>query len=243
VAEQDLHDGPRETYAGREGLKRNAREQLDYYREQYIEELRNSAAFIIVSGSAKDQFLSLAQNEFGCFSADPESFYKELANRLPQELYDQKVPAGNLFDILGRHLEDKAQEMKIAGYPLLVMKQQYARAINGREDFVQLIKQAINEQVGSEIVGLHTVRSLANEAIDRGHASKITPIVMVTDDETLALDLQKNLGRIGSRVFLVSAGKGSKRVKATEGAFALKEIDKEAVENTLANIRNLCKSR
>jgi hypothetical protein len=243
LADEDITNGPRETYSGREGRQRNAKERLKTLKEQYIDELRTSAVFILVLGSAKDQFAELATTEFKCFSADPEGFYKDLANRLPKELYDNKTPGANLFDIMGRHLEDKANEMKILGYPQLIMKQQYHRAINNKEDFVGLIKQAINEQVGSEISGIHVVRSLADTAIEADHGSKLTPIVLTTDDEALALDLNSTLGRIGSRSFLVVAGKGSKSVRSKEGAFVIKEVSKENVENVLTNVSSLCKNR
>lgn len=240
-ADEDITEGPRETYAGREGRKRNARDQLKRFKEQYIDELRKNAVFIIVSGTNKDQFAELAKGEFGCFLSDSEAFYKDLANRLPEELYKNKSPTANLFEIMGRHLEDKANEMQLMSYPQLVMKQQYRRVVDGREDFASLIKQAINEQVGSEIVGINAIRNIADAAIEVGHSSKITPIIMTTDDENFALDLNKNLGRIGSKVFLVAAGKGAKTVRSITGAFALKEVTKESIENTLANIKNLIK--
>jgi len=239
LAEEDISQGPRETYQGREGRKRNAINRLKDLKEQYIDELRTSAVFILVAGSAKDQFAETAKAEFKCFTSDPEGFYKDLANRLPVTLYNQKTPPSNLFDIMGRHLEDKATEMKIEGYPLMVFKAKYQRHCEGKEDFVQLIKEAINDQVGSEIVGLHVVRTLADEAIAAEHGGKLTPIVLTTSDEKFALDLKGNLGRIGSRAFLVAAGKGAKTIKSTEGAFTVKEVTNESVENILTNIRKL----
>lgn len=239
VSEQDLSAGPRETYAGREGMKRNALERIRDLKERYIDELRLSALFILVSGSGRDQFAETAKTEFKCFTADPEGFYKDLANRLPEQLYTQKTPPSNLFDIMGRHLEDKANEMKIIGYPQLIMKAKYLKHIDGKEDFKNLIKEAINEQVGSEISGLHVIRAIADEAIKSEHGSRLTPIILATDDEKLALDLKSTLGRIGSRAFLVAAGKGAKTVRSTEGCFTVKEIDKESVENILTNIRKL----
>jgi hypothetical protein len=243
LAEEDISVGPRETYQGREGRKRNAISQYKDLKEQYIDELRTSAVFILVAGSAKEQFSETAQKEFGCFASDSEGFYKDLANRLPSELYNNKPTGANLFDILGRHLEDKAQEMKIIGYPQLIMKQHYFRAIKDKEDFIALIKQAINEQVGSEIVGIHVARSLAEAAINANHSSKLTPIILTTDDEKFALDLNGTAGRIGARSFLVVAGKGAKTIRSTEGAFTVKEINSENVGNTLTSIRNLCKTR
>jgi hypothetical protein len=242
-ADEDISNGPRETYAGREGRKRNAVTQLKDLKDQYTNELRATAVFLLVCGSAKDQFSEVAQTEFKCFSADPEGFYKDLANRLPEELYKNKTAAGNLFDIMGRHLEDKANEMQIIGYPQLIMKQQYQRAINTKEDFVNLIKEAVNEQVGSEITGIHALQSIVDKAIDLNHGSRITPIVMSTDDEKLALDLESTLDRIGARSFLIVAGKGAKAVRGTEGAFTVKEVNSETVKNTLTNVSNLCKNR
>jgi len=243
LADEDISSGPRETYAGREGRKRNAVDQMKVLKERYIEELRLSSVFILVAGSAKNEFSDIATNEFKCFSADPEGFYKDLANRLPAELYTNRPAAANLFDVMGRHLEDKANELQILGYPQLIMKQQYQRAIKNKEDFVALIKQAVNEQVGSEISGINAVRSLADHAITIGHGSTVTPIILTTDDESFALDLNSTLSRIGARSFLVVAGKGAKTLKAREGTFVTKEVTKEGVENILTNINKLYKNR
>jgi hypothetical protein len=60
-----------------------------------------------------------------------------------------------------------------------------------------------------------------------------------TDDEKLALDLKSTLGKIGSRAYLVVAGKGAKTVRSTEGTFTVKEITNESVENILTNISKL----
>ena len=239
IAEEDINAGPRETYSGREGRKRNAVAKLKELKEQYINELRLSSVFVIVSGSGKDQFAELAKTEFKCFTADPEGFYKDLADRLPPALYSQKTPPSNLFDIMGRHLEDKATEMNITAYPQLIFHSKYQKACNGKEDFINLIKEAINDQVGSEISGLHVIRAIADEAVKANHGSRLTPIVLATNDEKFALDLKSTLGRIGSRVFLVAAGKGAKTVRSTEGAFTVKEVNNETVENTLTNIRKL----
>ena len=55
---------------------------------------------------------------------------------------------------------------------------------------------------------------------------------MATDDEKFALRSSRlNLKRIGSRAFLVAAGKGAKTVRATEGAFPVKEVTNESVED------------
>jgi hypothetical protein len=45
IAEENINDGPRETYSGREGRKRNAVSQLKDLKEQYIAELRTISRF------------------------------------------------------------------------------------------------------------------------------------------------------------------------------------------------------
>ena len=242
ILAEDIMSGPRETFSGRQGRQRNAKDRMKQLKESYIEELRSTSAFIFVTGSEKEKFCDIAATEFNCFKADPESFYKELANRIPDTLYKNNTPTANLFDIMGRHLEDKANEMQIIGYPQLIMKQHYFRALNNKEDFVNLIKQAVNEQIGSEIAGLNVIRGLADAAIEANHSSRVTPIVLATDDQELALNMKENLNRIGSRAYLVLAGKGGKVFKSVEGTFLVKEPEKENVENCLKNINSLYKS-
>lgn len=239
LAEEDISQGPRETYSSREGRKRNATSKLKELREDYAIKLRQSAIFVLVAGSAKDEFVELAKNEFKCFTADPESLYKDLADRLPPALYDQKTPPANLFDIMGRHLEDEIIEMNIDGNLQLVFHSKYQRACSGKEDFKNLIKEAINDQGGLVIAGEHIIRSLVDEAIATGHGQRFTPIILATNDEKLALDLRGTLGRIGSGAYLVAAGKGAKTIRSTEGAFTVKEVNNQTVETTLTNIRKL----
>lgn len=240
-AEEDVSGGSSATNTSRLGRKRRAQEELTNLRERYIEELRFSAVFILVTGSNKDVFTDVATKEFGCFSADPEGFYKNLADSIPPVLYDNRVTSAALFEVIGRHLEDRASEMHLLSYPQLIYKQRYNRTVPNKDGLIQLLKESVNEQVGPEISGIYTLRALADQAIKAGHEGRITPIVMASNDEKLVIDLANSLGRLGSRAFMIATGKGSKVVKSTEGAFFMKEVDKEAVENILTNIKNMSK--
>jgi hypothetical protein len=240
-AEEDVSQGNPSTQANRIGRKNAAREEVKRLKEDYITELRLSSAFILVTGSAKEEFLNLATSEFGCFSTDPEGFYNGLANEVSPTLYANKSGSVSLFEILGRHLEDKAYDLQIVGYPQLLYKQEYNRMLKTKEDLKNLIKESVNDQVGPEIAGLHMIRAISDEAIKRDHANKITPIILATDDEKLILDLVGSLGRIGSRGFMVVAGKGSKAIRSTEGAFTVKEVSAENVKNILTQVKGLCR--
>lgn len=241
-ADEDCEVGPIETLNGRRGRKRAAIEQLKTLKRQYTDELRRSAAFILVTGSARDSFTNIATQEFKCFSADPEAIYKELANRISPALYQGRDTVGDLFDVLGRHLEDKAGEIGIVGYPQLIFKQQYRRNISNKEEFAELVKQALNEQVGGEIVGINAVHTLTNEAIERNHSARVTPIILSSSDEKLVVDLSSSLERLTSRVFVVTAGKSSKAIKASvPGVISIKEPTNESVEQALTTISETIK--
>lgn len=237
-AEENVETGAPETLNGRRGRQRQAQDRLNLLREDYIAELMRSAVFVLVSGNGREEFTEMAK-DFHSFTANPESFYRDLASRVAPVLYEGKTAVANMFDVLSRHLEDKAIEMNIVGYPQLIFKETYQVSIKDSEDFVSLVKRAINEQVGGEMAGIQAVRSIADEAIEKNHASKVTPIVLSSGDDRLTIDLLDALTRLSPRVFLVVAGKSSKAMKSIDGAFVLKEVNKENVEQTLTTINKL----
>lgn len=238
-AEEDPDSGPAETMVGRRGRKQQAIQRLADLRIQYSYELRKSAIFMIVAGEERGLFESIATSEkFGLFSADPEEFYKDLAGRVHPSLYTKNASPSNLFDILGRHLEDKMLELlgPQGEYNQLIFKEKYISKVSTPADFAQVIKTAINEQIGSEIVGVQAAYSILDKAIKKGHSAKTTSIVLSCDDETLALQLSNDLTRITSRVFVVNAGTVSKDLRAVEGSINLKEVTENSVKSTLDKI-------
>ena len=237
-AEMDVQMGGESTYRSREGLKRAATETLKRLKLDYRNELMTSTAFIIVTGASKDQFSDLASGDtFGCFSADPEEFYKDLASKINPSLFGREG-VRQLFNIAGNILEDKALELDINSYPMLMFNEKYNRAVNNVDDFSALIRNAINDQVGSEIVGINAVHSIVDKAISKNHSAVVTPIVLNTADEKFALDLQVNLKRLTSRVFLVVAGKASKDLSKAKDALLVKTVSEETVDEALITIRN-----
>lgn len=244
-AEEDVDSGPVETMTGRRGRKNQAIESLKLFRRKYRTTLTETAAFIIVTGDKREAFSTSAVENFKCFSANPDAFYEDLANRLPSSLYQGSTESvANMFDILGRHLEDKARELDIVGYPQMIFKQQYRVTIKSKDDLVSLVRQAINDQVGSEVVGLQAVASLVDTAISKDHGGTVTPIVLTTGSEKLALDLESSLRRLHSRgVFLVVAGKGTKALRATPNVITIKDPTNENVEQALTTISGTVKGK
>lgn len=237
-AEMDVQMGSPATYGGRVGLKKAAIESMKRLKRQYHKELMSSTLFIVVTGSAENAFSNLASGDsFGCFSVDPDEFYKDLTSRINPSLFGRES-VGNLFNIASNILEDKALELDINSYPVLRFSDKYNTGVKNAEDFTAVIKNAINDQVGSEIVGVSAINSIVDKAIEKKHSATVTPLLLSTSDEKFALDLQKNLKRLTSKVFLVVAGKAPKTLHGAEGAISVKTVTEESVGEALSTIRS-----
>lgn len=240
-AEEDTNSGPPETLNTRRGRKAQAIEQLKRLKRDYRQQLMQNTVFIIATGSGREEFTKSAVEDFGLFSVDPEAFYKDLASRIPEVLYKGKEGVSNIFDVVGRHLEDKMMELDVNSYNQLLFKAGYAKAVNSVDEFTQLLKSAINQQIGSEIAGIQAVASLTDIAIEKNHADKITPVVLSTGDEEFALQLLKDLERLTTRVFLAVSGDTKNNLKSVDGALLLKDTTKKAVETALKEMRKSLK--
>ena len=245
-ANMDVTMGNPNTLGGRQGLKRAATEAMKRLTLDYRKELLSSSAFIVVTGAARNAFTDEASAEtFGCFSSDPERFFKDLTSRISPTLFGREGPR-QLFNIAGNVLYDKAMELDLASYNGLSFNDRYNRGVKNAEDFELLIREAIVDQVGSEIVGIDAVYSLAETAIKRNHEAPVTPIILNTDDEKFALDLFKNLktrtlpdgmnAGLTPNVFLVVAGKASKDLQKL--GVHVKTVNEASVAETLTDIRN-----
>lgn len=237
-AEENLDGGSMETLAARRGRKIQSLEQIRQLRTAYRREINRNSLFIVVTGSSRDAFAKIALEELGVFTSNPESLYRDLAARVSPELYMGKETLANLFDVLGRHLEDKALELDIVGYPMLRFQDKYRTAVNNTEDFVSLVKRSINDQIGAEISGINAISSIIDTAISREHTAKTTSITLPTSDETLVTELMRDLGRLTPKVFLVVAGKSSKAMRSVDGAIFVKEPNIESVTEALKEIKS-----
>ncbi len=237
----DLNDKkkvPPATYGGHKGLKVAAIENIRRLKIDYRNKLLSSTVFIVVTGPAKDEFAQLASNEtFGCFSADPDALFKEMTSKIDPTLFGREG-VNHLFGIASRVLEDKANELDITSYPMLMFNEKYNKAVRKAEELVPLLRAAVVDQVGSELVGLNAIYSLVDQAIEKKHEAEVTPVVFNTSDEAFALDLSKNLKRLSKSVFLVVAGKLPKTLVKLDGVIPVKTVNEESVGQALSSIRS-----
>ena len=246
-AEMDLQMGNANTYGNRLGLKKAATETLKRLKVDYRKQLLTSTLFIVVTGPGRDAFSELAAGpSFGCFSVDPESFFKQIASKVTPSLFGRESTRA-LFGIAGNLFEDRALDLDIVSYPMLMFNDKYNRSVKDADDFAVLLRNAVNDQVGAEIVGINAVDSIVDSAIQRRHSDVVTPVILNTSEEGFALDLAKNLRShrlpdgtlrgLTSKVFLVVAGKPSKTFQGRDAVF-VKNVTEESVGEALASIRN-----
>lgn len=225
-------------------LKRNKKGQITRAKEdlkeleiQYRSEVKNRAVFILVTGSQYENFSKMAEEEFGCFSINAEEFYKDIVEKIPSRLYTNYISSPSLFDHIASNFENRAIDIGIVGYTALIFESKYKKLLKNKEDALELVKQAFNDKVGSEVVGLDAIDKITPKAIKEQFIGKTVPIVLYSKDESLIKTLSKDLKRISNNVFIISAGsKITKEIK-DNSLIAIKTVDKENLEKSLLKIK------
>lgn len=235
------------TYQSRVGVKRAAKEAIERLEKEYEDELRNSTVFIVVTGKERDTFTQVASGkEFGCFSVDPDSLFKDLTDTIDKSLFGREG-VRYLFNIASNALQDKARDLGIRSYNMLQFSDKYNSGVKTPEEFIPILRRAVVDQVGSEIVGLDAIKKIVTPAINNKHGASVTVVVLNTADENFAVELQSNLkkhrdrtgeGRgLTDKVFLVGAGKTSQALHQA-GALLVKKVTEETVGEALTTLRN-----
>jgi hypothetical protein len=237
-AEMDVTLGNPSTFGGRQGLKRAAMEAIKRLKHDYRTEFLRSSVFMIVVGPAQKAFADIASTEtFGCFVSDPDSLFNDLVAGINPTLYGRESTK-YLFNQVSNALETKCLELDISSYPSLTFNERYNRGVTCVEEFLPLVRNAVCDQVGSELVGLNASYSLVDRAIKNKHVAAYSPIVLSTSDEHFALDLQKNLRRLSKNVFYVIAGATAKGLLGVENVVVVKKVSEDTVADALTSIRN-----
>ena len=152
-------------------------------------------------------------------------------------LFTNHTSSPNLFNQLSARLEDIALDIGVIGFPALSFESKYKRVLNSEDDLLQLTKKALNEKIGSELVGLSALNDVATEAIKDRYTGKVVPIILNTKDEELALDLSSSLKRLTPNVLIITVGKTENSDLKERSLSNLKSVKKETVEKSLMKIR------
>lgn len=218
------------------GKKKKAQEDLKELFLDYRDSVRKRAAYIVVVGANSQKFAEVSEKDFGCFKYHADDFYKEITAKLNKHVYLNKTASPNMFDIIGGHFEEKALELGIIGYPPLLFESKYKKVLKSSDDMVNLVKRAFNEKVGVEVVALDATNKVSKLAMDQEYSGTVVPVIMHTEDESLALSIAEGLKSSGS-VFLISAGSISENLSEDLIFDKIEKTTKKSVENTLVKIR------
>lgn len=219
------------------GKINRAKEDLKELYKEYRTEIQKGSTFILVSGKQAKKFAELASAEFGCFSLDPNTFYNEILDQVPEQLYVNKTAGPALFDHFMAKFESRALEIEIIGYTPLIFESKHKRVLKGREDALKLLQEAFNDRVGGEVVGLDAIDRVAFQAVNEDFAGNTVPIVLFSEDDDLLLSLSKDLKKISYNVFIISTGtKGNKELKQ-KSISSLKTVDVEGIKSSLTKVK------
>jgi hypothetical protein len=231
VANQDLNLVSPRVIAYKKGQVTAAKEKLELLRQDLKQEIIKRSVFIVVTGSEAQKFADIANQEFKCLSFSANRLATDIVNKLSDQLYLNRTLNANTFDIIDNLLEDEMKRLDIASYNKLAFNAKYLRNIKNKQDMIDLVNQAISDNVGSEVIGLDALDKTVNSVMDTKKVSRVVPIVLHTNNNSLTLDLAKNLKTITNKVFTVSAGTQTNLTN-----FTIEETNEETVGQTLKQI-------
>jgi len=236
VAEQDPGTDVN-TRRVRLGKISQAKEQLKSLYMDYRKEIMANALFMIASGPEGEKFAKSATKYFDCFSFQADDFYSSILEKVPSRIYMNKNASREFFEHLAARFEDRAVEVDITSYQPLYFEAKYKRLIASEEAALDMTKRAINEKVGSEVVGLDAIEKVSIQSVNQDYAGKVVPIVLYTEDETLTQELIGGLARITKNLFLITAGKTENESLTNKSINSITKVTKKSVEETLVRIK------
>jgi hypothetical protein len=231
VANQDLNTVSPAVLPYKKGQVRAAKDRLELLRNELKQETLKRSVFIVVTGDQNKQFAEIAEQEFRCYNVSANQLATDIVNKMSDQLYLGKALNANTFEIVDNLLEDRMKDLDIASYNRLAFNAKYLRNIKNKQEMIDLVSEAIADSIGSEVLGLDALERVVDLIVESKKASRVVPIVLTTNNDILTNDLQKNLKRIASKVFSVSAGQST-----TKTSFSIDEINEETVGNTLKQI-------
>jgi len=206
IAETDLNTISPRAYPYKKGQVDRAKENLESLYVDYKNQVLKNAVFILVTGSHSDEFADIAQDKFECFNIDAKSFYQEIVDQLSPELYKDKNLNSSVFDIAGNVLEDKMKNLDVVSYNSLTFSSKYSKFVKTKAEMVDILKDAINDSVGGEVVGLDALEKVSKEAVNKEYKSRVVPILLRSKDENFLLNIATSIRTINPRVVMVVAG-------------------------------------
>lgn len=216
------------------GQIQSAKTRLETLYVNYKNALLESAVFMLTTGDSATKFAEVGEKSFKCFSMDAKQFYKDIASEISPQLYLNKNLSSSLFDVLNNVIETKMENLDVISYNTVMFSSKYQRNVKSEEELIEVIKQAVNEQIGSEVIGLYALEKISRQAVNEEYHSRLVPIILHTDDEALVGDIHSNIKKMNSKAVVVTAGKT--KLDNINPAFSLAKTTKDEVGKALKEI-------
>ena len=204
ASEGDGGTDPR-TRNARLGIARRAQEDLLGLFNDYKNEVRRRIVFILPTGAGASKFADLSVKEFGCFSIDAEGIYKDSIKNINPVLFTNSPFNPSLLETAVNYFQDVADDIGLISYPMVLYKNVYARTLKNQQELLDVVKEAFNNDIGSEVVGYYAIHKAASQGIEEGFAGKIMPVILTTEDMRLIESLEQNLKIITNNIFVVDS--------------------------------------
>lgn len=219
-------DADARTLTTRIGHKKRAKQNLEDLFLDYRNHVRDNSIFILPKGKSTPSFIKIATEDYGCFEVSADALYNVIADGVDKRYYENQVSSPSLFDIFMGVFNDVCNQIGIIGYPIITFEAKYSRRLTNREELVNLIKEAFNDKVGSDLAGLFAVDMVARKAIEDGYSGTTIPIILHTEDKDFIDMLSSSLKGISPNVFSIST---------------TKKQDAKSVEDNLVKIKKSLK--
>jgi hypothetical protein len=216
-----------------------AKENLKGLYYTYKNELQKRIIFIMVNGKSSKKFAeTFLDSGLSGASFSAEEFYTNIIDRIAPEVYTNKSLSNSMVEIIGAHLEDRAMEIGVNGYPALLYKSEYAAHINNKEELVDVFAKMLNEQVGGEFVGVDYLDQATSKAVKEEFTGKVLPIIVHSQNNELLNSLAKDFyERLTPNVFTVTAGIAPKEISEQSLTTVTGKITKTSITNTIKSIK------
>ncbi len=233
VISQDLSQVNIRARTYKVGQINSAKERLETLYVNYKNELLNNSVFILATGKNAQKFVEVGVKDFGCFAMDAKQLYKDIAEEISPQLYLNKTISSSVFDVINNVIETKMQMLDVISYNTVLFSVKYQRVVKSKEEFIDVIKDAMNDEIGSEAVGLYALENISKKAVNEGYKSRLVPIILHTDDESLIEEINKNIRKTTPRAVIVTAGKTK---TSFDSPILLDKATKAGVEEALKQI-------
>jgi len=216
VANRKIEEMNPQVYTTQLGKIKRAKENLKELFVEYRNEVRTNSVFILTKGKQSESFIDIATGEgYGCFEVNADSLYEDIASKVNKRYYDNQTSSPAVFDILMSSFNEICDDIGIIGYPAVLFESKYKRRLKSKEDLIKLTKEAFNDKVGSELVGLYAINKVTEQAVNKDYDGKSIPIIVHSSDSKLLDTLEGSLKSLSRNVFKISTTK-KQTVKTVE---------------------------